>query len=207
MDLDIVIAQLRAAPSSLAFFGGRIAGAGAFDKSVDDQAWMALPAAYVVPIGITAGPQTQKNGTGYWQINKETIGVIAILANDADPRNDRRGQGAATCIAQVQQAIFKAILNWRPDSTVDNPPAPNGLGGNAGSLQQNDESRGYVFDGLTILDKSDRARLFMQFDFSLEVLVTEFDGWQPLKTPLTSIVGTITSGEAQFDIQIPVTQS
>lgn len=182
MNIDLPIAQLRAFAT---LFGGNVAGAAQYEKAVDDQTWLPLPAAYVVPLAIEAG-EVPTHG-GYTQILTEKISVIAVLDNSVPvQQGDRRGQTAITSIDQVQKSIFSAILNWRPDSTIDNP-------GNA-SLQQNYDNRGYVFDGAKLVGW-DLARLFFSFDFALPITISDLDGWQPNSLPLTSIGITIESGE------------
>jgi hypothetical protein len=174
VNIDLVITQLKTA----ALFYGNVAGAAAYERAVEDQTWMSLPSAYVVPLDAQADEMA--NETGYWQNTTERIGVICVLDNSTD----RRGQTAVATVDQVQKAIFRAILNWRPDSTADNP-------GNA-SVQQDYETRGFIYDGARLLGW-DLARLFYQWDFKLNVLITDDDGWQPNQAPLTSITQTYTN--------------
>ena len=182
MNIDLPIAQLRAVAT---LFGGNVAGAAQYEKAVNDQTWMPLPAAYVVPLEIEAG-EVDTHG-GYVQIVTEKISVIVVLDNSVPvQQGDRRGQTAITTIDQAQASVFSAIMNWRPDSTIDNP-------GNA-SLQPDQDNRGYVFDGARLVGW-DLARLFFSFDFALPVTITDAQGWQPDGLPLTSIGVTIESGE------------
>jgi hypothetical protein len=181
MNIDLVIAQLRVAAP---FFYGNVAGAAQYETATKDQAWMTPPAAYVVPIDIEAGEMTERGS--YYQTLVERIGVIVVLDNSIPVESgDRRGQTSITTFDQVQQAIFKAILNWHPDNTSDNP-------GNA-SLQPNQDIFPYVFDGARVL-QSDFSRMFIQWDFALKVLISDADGWQPPSQPLTKIDVTITKG-------------
>jgi len=175
VQIDLVIAQLKArAP----IFAGNVAGAAEYENAVKDQTWLKLPAAYVVPLDMDAGENQLQ--TGLIQVVTERVGVIVVMDN----RADRRGQGAAVGTYQTQAAIFRAILNWRPDSSGDNP------GAQTGNWQADHESRGFTFAG-GFLRGWDLARLFYEFDFALDVTITDDDGWQPEAVPLTDIAMTI----------------
>lgn len=172
MNIALVIAQIKAVST---LFKGNVAGAAEYEKSVADQTWLPLPAAYVIPLDMDAGENKSLNGV--YQICTERIGIIVAIDNSAD----RRGQGAVAGVDQVQKAIFSAILNWRPDSTIDNPGSWQ-----ATNPQADHETRGFRSDG-AFLRGWDRARLFYEWDFALDVTITDADGWQPTGTPITSV--------------------
>lgn len=162
MKLDAVIAQLRLYAP---VFGGRVAGAAEFDRGVRDQGWMDFPSAYVLPLDEEA--TENQSLPGLVQTITERVGIIIAL-NAID---DRRGQAPATTYEEMRAAIFSAVLNWRPDP--------------------NSQARGYAYGGGQLRD-FDRGRLFYQFEFIIETMITDDDGWQPPSEPLTEIdlVGT-----------------
>jgi hypothetical protein len=192
MNINMVISQLK---QSAVLFNNNVGGAAEYEKAVESQVWLPMPAAYVIPLEMHAGPNETMNGL--YQICTEKVGIIVALDNSGD----RRGQGTVATIDQVQAALFSALLNWRPDSFADNP----------GQASQNPEagheSKGFRVDG-AFLRGWDRARLFYEWDFSVDVTFTDADGWQQQGVPLTDIQTTITGGEygqeiASFDTPIP----
>lgn len=156
MDLNAAILQLR---KHVPMFGGdpvtgangRVAGAADFAQAIEDQAWMELPAAYVIPLDEDSDENPP--GPGLDQHISERIGVIVELDN----RADRRGQASAAMFAAIRAAVFAALLNWR----IDPVAAAQGLNYGGGRLLQ-----------------FDRARLFYQWEFTLRRLLTDADGWQ-----------------------------
>lgn len=164
MNLDKVITQIK---SKVAIFNGNVAGAAAYANAVADQVWLPTPAAYIIPLDEDSTGNEQQSGLQ--QIITERIGVIVQLDNTGD----RRGQGAILEYDGARTALFSQILDWRPDWDVNNPTA-------------NREARGLYYAGGRLVD-FDRARLFYQFDFALDITVTEADGWSPDSVALTSI--------------------
>lgn len=186
MNIDAIAAQIR---SVATVFGGDVAGAGAYANGVADQTWLPLPAAYVIPGEEDAEPN--ESMTGDYQVVHERVSVIVVLATMSAGGSldaaDRRGQAASAEIEVLRAAIFKAILNWRPNedgSDAVTSPSTRGiyyLGG------------GYPAEGAF-----DRARFFFRFDFGLDTTITDDDGWRPSGVPLTKVQGTFTdqiSGE------------
>jgi hypothetical protein len=191
VNIDLVIAQLRTHPATSAY-AGNIAGAAQYERAVQDQTWMALPSIYVIPLETEAGEV--KSQTGYWQTNTERIGVIVVLDNSVPTSSgDRRGQTVIATVDQVQKSINAAILNWRPDSSSDNPGAPGNPSG-ADSVYQDQESRGLFFGGAS-LRGWDLARLFWEIDYGLDVTLSAADCWQPATQPL-AITANVTSNQA-----------
>ena len=157
MDLDAVVAQLKANVSML---GGRVAGAAAFAKSVEDETWMAQTAAYVVPLDEDADENPP--GSGLEQHVTERFGVIVSFTNEAD----RQGQHASSQFLPMRKALWAALLNWRVDPLA--------------------AAQGLQYAGGQLLD-FDRARLFYQWSFSLHRLLTDADGWQEPAVPLFGV--------------------
>ena len=189
MNIDIVINQLRTAN----VLNGNVAGAAQYENAVQNQGWLPLPAAYVVPLGTDGGEVTSQ--TGYYQKITERIGVIVVLDNSvAVQSGDRRGQTPVAGLDVVQQALFASILNWRPDSSVDNPGAPGNPSGLA-SVQTDYGARGFYFDGAD-LRGWDLARLFYEFRFAIDNTITAADGWQPQSTSLSITAAIATSNTA-----------
>lgn len=152
MVVDATIAQLRAQCAPLA---GRVAGAADFNLGLRNyNENMPLPAAYVVPLDQDSnGNQVM---TGLVQVVEKRIGVIV----EFDARPDRRGQAPVMNYDAMETAIFAAVLNWQPVvcATVN--------------------QQGYWFSGGRFLDL-DRARLFYQWEFTLNWQLTDADAWNP----------------------------
>lgn len=189
MNIDQVAAQIKTlAP----LFGNSVAGAAAYANGVQDQVWLPLPACYVIQLDQDAEDNSSLNGLQ--QIVHERVGVIVVLdtlkvGGSAQDLADRRGQAATAYIDTVKYAIFRAILNWRPDWDLTNPP-------------MNREGRGIYFVGANFPEAGafDRARFFYQFVFGLDTTITDRDGWQEPSDPLISIQGTITNGPGGADL-------
>ncbi len=157
MDLDRVIQHLRDRAPT---FQGRVAGAAELAVGVQDAAQMALPAAYVIPLDEEAEANSLANALR--QKVMERIGVVV----EFDNRADRRGQTIASLFDATRAELWAALLNWR----VDPVRAVRGLeyaGGRLGDW--------------------DRARLFYQWDFTLELTITDRMGWQEPLEPLVEV--------------------
>ena len=177
MNIDDVVTQLR---GYCPFFGGRVAGAADYHNGIaTGTAWLEVPAAYVVPLDDDAADNDALNGLR--QTVTERIGVVVNWTTI-----DRRGQTPAGALAAARQQIFAALLNWKP------------AGANA--------ARGMAYAGGSMLD-FDRARLFYQFDFTLETMITDADGWQWPDATLTEIDATSVQPAgtpvAQIDVTLP----
>jgi hypothetical protein len=191
LNINIVIPQIRTLAT---VFSGNVAGAAGYANAVADQVYLPLPAAYVVP-GDEAGGENQ-SATGLVQSVEERIAVIVILqtlnVSGAEDLSDRRAQAAANSLHEIRASLFRAILNWRPDFDVN--PATN------------NEARGFRYVGGQLLD-FDRARYFYQFDFALDTLITDDDGWRVPSDPLIDIHGTVTTDlgapPLEFDVTFP----
>jgi hypothetical protein len=157
MNLDSVITQIR---TYCASFGTRVGGAADFAKGIETTVNMDLPSCYVLPLEDSAGENEFLNGL-LQHVNERVAIVIEI-----DNSSDRRGQGSSDQIEAFKYEIFSAILNWRidPDRAV----------------------RGIQYDSGRLID-FDRARLFWQFEFSLNVTIDDDDGFQVPNVPLTEI--------------------
>jgi len=195
MDISLVIAQLRAYCPAL---GGRVGGAADFDKGTEDviafrdpvTGKLAYPAAVVVPMEDDVSDNVAE--TGLAQTVTETISVIV----EFDATADRRGQGGVSQVQAMKYALFGALLNWHID------PGRSAFG--------------LYYAGGSLLD-FDRERLFWEFRFSFDALISDADGFLPSGDPLTSIEGTIPAGGSVppavtpapapivFNVQLPVT--
>lgn len=183
MNVDTIAAQIR---TLCPIFNGHVAGAAAYANGVADQVWLDLPAAYVIPLDQDADENTSMPGLN--QIVHERVGIIVVLntlaAGGAPDSADRRGQAAAAGIDAFKYALFRAVLNWRPDFDPATPTA-------------NREARGIYFVGAGFPEAGafDRARFFYQFTFGLDTTITDDDGWQQPVTDLIEIQGTITNAD------------
>lgn len=183
MNIDAIAAQIRTVATA---FNGNVAGGAAYANSIADQVWLPLPAAYVIPGDEDADPN--ESMTGSYQLVRERVSVIIVAATmsaggSLDPV-DRRGQAAAAQVDVLRAAVFKAILNWRPDE-------------DGGDTITSPSARGLYYVAGRFIDM-DRARFKYEYVFGLDTTITDDDGWRPTGTPLTKVVGTFTdqiSGE------------
>lgn len=158
MILATFIAQLRA---NAPMFNGRVAGAAEFTRGLRDYSTsLPLPAAYVVPLAQEADPNDSWGGLQ--QLVHIGVGVIVEL----DAQNDRRGQAPAMDLDDVREQVWASVLNLQ-----------------IGDCRM---ARGTYYTGARSLDL-DRARLFYQFEFGADWLITEADGVQVLGVPIQSI--------------------
>src|ERR1700733_1801330 len=122
MNIDTVALQVK---TLCPLFGNSVAGAAAYADGVKDQAWLPLPAAYVLPGGMDA--EDNSTLTGLTQIVHERVIIIVVLdtlmAGGTLDISDRRGQAAAASLTTIGYALYSAVLNWRPDWTAANPSA------------------------------------------------------------------------------------
>jgi hypothetical protein len=159
--VDTFISQLRA---NAPIFAGRVAGAAEFYAGLKNyNTSLALPAAYVMPLGQEGG-DNQAIGGDLIQIVRKSIGVAVEL----DAQTDRRGQAPVMLFDQIEAQLFASVLNM---ILQDSCPRM---------------SRGVFFQGARYLDL-DRARLFYQWEFGLDWQISTADGVQPQSVPLVSI--------------------
>jgi hypothetical protein len=142
-------------------FSGRVAGAAEFYRGLKDyNTSLPLPAAYVLPLGQDAEPN--RTFGGLFQIIHKTIGIAVEL----DAQRDRRGQDPAMNFEIIEAQVFASCLNL--------------------VLGDCRMTQGAYFAGARYLDL-DRARLWYQWEFTLDWQITELDGVLPLSIPLESI--------------------
>lgn len=146
MNLDNVIERLRATCPS---FGQRVAGAAEF-AALPQNAKVALPAAFVIPMDDRAGEQESQNR--YRQALTDRVAVVMVLDNSAD----RRGQAAAAEVHSLRAEVWRALLLW--------PPGP--------------EYDGLFYEGGQGL-LMDAARLYYQLEFAAETELGVEDTAQP----------------------------
>jgi hypothetical protein len=152
------IAQLRA---NAPIFGGRVAGAAEFYAGLRNyNTSMPLPAAYVLPLGQDAEPNQLWNGL--IQIVHKSIGVAVEL----DAQTDRRGQAPTMNFEEIEAQIFASVLNL--------------------TLADCRMTRGAYFSGARYLDL-DRARLWYQWEFTLDWMIDDTEGVQPVSVPIQQI--------------------
>lgn len=171
MNLDVVILRIKAMCPA---FNGNVAGAAEYNSGVEDQAWLPTPAAYVIPLDDDAAENTDLQGLD--QVTTERIGVIVMFSNAAGvTAGDRRGQTTSEQFNPIKWQLRRALLNWRPNSSVENPglvlPTDPGADHSA---------RGFYASTGHLLE-FDLARLFYQWEFLLDVKISDADGtWPPV---------------------------
>lgn len=177
MDLPAVIEHLK---GNVPLLGGRVAGSAQFTISMSGELRPeTFPAAYVVPLGEDAEPNDESNAL--YQTVTERIGVVV----EFDNTGDRRGQGVTLLYQPMRAALFRALLNWR---ATDPAHALRGFEAASGAILQ-----------------IDRARVFYQWEFTLQSLVTDADGWQVAAPPLVEIRANSDTGAPQpaFTVTLP----
>jgi len=162
-------------------FNDNVAGAADFARGVFDQAWLPLPAAYVVPGEAESAGNENLNAT--FQRVTRHVDVIVVLDN-SEPVGDRRGQTQSEQTQVYEFALHAALLGWRP--TFD----PTGLGPYPDPTQ-NREARGFYFTGSAMARELERARMFWRVSYAIDEIITEADGWQPPTAPFTDITATV----------------
>jgi hypothetical protein len=157
--MGILIAQLRA---NAPIFGGRVAGAAEYYAGLRNyNTSMALPAAYVLPLGQEAEPNNILGG-GLVQLVHKSLGIVV----EFDAQTDRRGQSPTMNFEEIEAQLFASVLNlFIPNCRM---------------------SKGIAFEGARFLDL-DRARLFYRWEFAADMLITDDDGVQPASVPLTQV--------------------
>lgn len=130
-------------------FDGRVAGAAKF-QILPEAANLKVPAVYVLPLD--EQPQDQASQNGYQQTVREGFAVVVALSNTAD----ERGQAAAQNLDTNRLALFKALLGFQPAADYD----------------------AIAFEGGQLLHL-DRARLYYQFEFSVDYAISTEDTWIP----------------------------
>ncbi len=176
MDLAAVVVQLK---QYAPVFSCRVAGAADFATGLESTVWPDLPAAYVIPLEDEADGNDEQ--TGLQQLVTQRIGVVVEFDNTAD----RRGQGVTLNYATMRAALFAALLNWNADPMRGR--------------------RGMAYAGGHML-QFDRNRLFFQWEFALEIWISEADGFQPGAPPLLEIDANTNPGDPPFPAHVALPQ-
>lgn len=146
MKISAIIEQLREylPPFAGQPWGDRVAGAADL-SAVQDKTRLTVPALYVV-----LSEDVARVDQGHFhELITERFSIFAVLKND-----DRRAQRPQDLIQELRTAIFKAILNWQPDSF-------------AGPVEYTGGQ--YV--------SMDGARYIHRFDFQRRMEIDETDGF------------------------------
>ena len=153
------ISQLR---GNAPVFGGRVAGAAEFVRGLRDYSTsLALPAAYVLP-----GPQDVAQANDTWGGLQQLVHYGVGVAVELDAQTDRRGQAPAMDLDDVRDQVFASVLNYKFDDCH--------------------MARGALCAGALALDL-DRARLFYQFNFTVDWQITDADGFNVEGIPIVSV--------------------
>jgi hypothetical protein len=172
MNLDLVIEQLR---TNCPLLGGRVGGAADFKTGLESvlqfqdpvTGTLLYPSAAVIPLFDEASDTDNQPGPQLVETVNEHIGVIV----EFNATSDRRGQGGVDQVEEMKYALHSALLNWNPTPFR----AVKGLRTSGGRLLE-----------------FDRARLWWQFEYYLECMVTDGDGFPISGDPLTDALGTFT---------------
>ena len=172
MNLDLVIGQVRQYCAPLQ---GRVGGAADFDTGTehivaftDSKGALVYPTAVVIPLDDEATDLDPMSGPNLNQMVTERIGIIV----EFDATADRRGQGGVDQVHAMKYALHGALLNWNPDPEHS--------------------TSGLRYAGGRLI-AYDRARLFWQYDYSIEVQLTDGDGFAISGDPLLGITSTFTT--------------
>lgn len=161
MIIDTFILQIRA---NAPLFAGRVAGAAEFNAGLKNyNTSLALPAAYVVPLGQEADENIGLGGD-LLQIVHKYVGIIVEL----DAQTDRRGQAPAMQLDLIEEQLNASVLNM---ILRDHCPRM---------------SKG-VYTRTARWLELDRARSFYQFEYGLDWQLGSQDGVQVQSIPLAAI--------------------
>jgi hypothetical protein len=116
MQMADLILKLRRSRSTLALFGGRVAGA-ADASRVMDYANLDAPAAFVVYLSDDCEPEPRGVNEVYQRLTVHWGVVVKLSAHV-----DIRGQAPTMTAPGVREALFKALLNWSPYEVPPGPP-------------------------------------------------------------------------------------
>lgn len=166
MNLELVVAQIKAYVPALA---GRVSGVADFASGIESVTSLPLPAAFVFPIEDDAGEN--ENWPGLQQNVTERMAVVVqfdnTIGSDADART---GFAGVDQVYAMRANLFSALLSWLPGN-INGP-------------------RGFAYGGGRIVT-FDRARLFWQFEFTIDNTITDADGFGPFGDPLTDALLTL----------------
>lgn len=170
MELLDVITQLKTYCPELK----AVAGVADFANGLETVTNLPRPAAYVYALQDEAEPNTDLNSDQqiYWEIFAVTVEFDVTTGTLADSRTGFQGVNQ---VHDMRAAIWKAILNWCPPSMLDRAP------------------RAIEYVGAELLS-FDRARLFWQYTFRLQALVTDADGFVVVPPDLAEIQVTVANG-------------
>jgi hypothetical protein len=185
MNLATVIGQIKAAVPAL---GGRVSGAADFASGLETTVNLALPACFVLRLEDQVTPNDAQPGLN--QLVTERIGVVVEFDNTSNGDADRRtGFAGANQTDDMRAGLWGALLMWLPPELADRA------------------RQGFSYDGGHLLD-FDRARLWWQWEFSVETTLTDADGWPLRGDPLVDVQASLTVGavdvpEITIDIPVP----
>jgi hypothetical protein len=172
LNIGNIIDQLKTAVPALQ---GRVSGAADFAAGLESAVNMLLPAAYVLRLADDTTPNDLF--PGLQQLVEERMAVVVEFDNTTGADADRRtGFAGVNQVDAMRANLWAGLLSWIPPDQV----------GRA--------ARGFSYGGARLLD-FDRARLFWEFDFTIETTLTDADGVQLSGDPLTQIQGTVDVGD------------
>lgn len=108
MKLSLLIAELRRRCPT---FEGRVYGAA--EWAAQDKINMAIPSAFVLPLGETA--EMLDMSTDYRQRVEQAFGVALLVSTDL---SDPTGVRAFDVAEDLKAEVFRAILGWEADETA-----------------------------------------------------------------------------------------
>ena len=168
MNLLTVINQVKTLAPAL---GNRVAGAADFASGLETTQNMTLPAAFVLRLSDDASDSDLM--PGLHQPVVERMGIVVefdnTVASDADART---GFAGINQIDAMRALLFSAVLNWTPADMTNAGPT------------------GFRYGGGRLLE-FDRARLFWQYEFEIDTIITDADGVGLYGDPIITGVGTI----------------
>jgi hypothetical protein len=153
----------------------QVSGAGGITITTTSSQVALTPAAYVIYVGSTY--EDNRSRTGLRQIVTETFDVVVMI-----PQADLLGSAAIIQVENVNEQIRRAVLNWVMEPGRTQRPC------------RQTEDR---------MIESDNARYWHRFTYSQEVLITDADGYQVQRTPLTKINTTLPSPGITVSTTIP----
>jgi len=131
-----------------AVFANRVGGAAEF-KALPENAALAVPAAFVIPLDDSPDENLSQNDVR--QRLRDGFAVVVAVSNLVD----ERGQSAAAALRSIRADLWRALLGWRPTADYN----------------------GVVYQGGGAI-VVDRARVWYQFEFGADFFISPEDGYQ-----------------------------
>lgn len=157
MNILQIITQIQ---SIATYFNNNVSGAAEYANAVNNNEKMVYPSAFVVNTMETAG-EIETYG-GFIQNCTYHFSVYVVV----NASLDRGGLNGMQQLEIAKASLFSAILYWNPDP--------------------NNSNRGIYYQGSQLVE-FDKARIFYEFKFAYDLIISSANGYQVPSYSLTQI--------------------